>query len=358
MSLNYRCAHRWAFSAWGGALAEQADELAAPTGHEVTVRIRHCGICHSDLHIQAGGFDMGGGKLSSLERAGTRLPVTMGHEIGGEVLELGPAVQGVSLGEPVVVYPWIGCNACPVCERGDDHLCPKAQNTLGIQRPGGFADLVRVPHERYLVPIGALDPARAATFACAGITAYGAIRKLDPMTADDHVAVIGCGGVGMTAVALLSATTPARIVAINPDPAKRESALAHGAALAFDPAAPEAAKAINKACGFNIGGVLDFVGSEATSAMAVGLVRRAGQVVMVGLFGGEFRLPLPTFALRSLRISGSYVGSLHDLRELVALAQRIDLPTIPLDLRPMAGVNAALADLAQGRVVGRVVLQP
>lgn len=357
MSLNYRCAHRWAFSAWGGALAEQADELAAPTGQEVTVRIRHCGICHSDLHIQAGGFDMGGGKLSSLERAGTRLPVTMGHEIGGEVVELGPEVQGLALGDQVVVYPWIGCNACPVCARGDDHLCPKAQNTLGIQRPGGFADLVRVPHARYLVPIGTLDPARAATFACAGITAYGAIRKLDAMTADEAVAVIGCGGVGMTAVALLSATTPARIVAIDPDPAKRESALAHGAALAFDPAAPDVLKTINKACGFNIAGALDFVGGEASSAMAVNLVRRTGQVVIVGLFGGEFRLPLPMFALRSLRISGSYVGSLHDLRELVALAQRIPLPAIPLDLRPMASVNTALADLALGRVVGRVVLQ-
>lgn len=358
MSQPYRCAHRWAFTAWGGDLAEQADDLAAPVGREVTVRIRHCGICHSDLHVQAGGFDMGGGKLSSLERAGTTLPVTMGHEIGGEVVECGPEVQGLALGEAVVVYPWIGCNDCPVCARGDDHLCPKASRTLGIQRPGGYADLVRVPDARYLVPIGSLDPARAATFACAGITAYSAIRKLDPLGAEEAVAVIGCGGVGMTAVALLSATTRARIVAIDPDPAKRESALAHGAALAFDPKAADALKTIQKACGFNIAAALDFVGAEATASMAVNLVRRTGQVVIVGLFGGEFRMPLPMFALKSLRIEGSYVGSLNDLRELVALAQRISLPQVPLDHRPLAAVNQALADLAAGRVVGRVVLQP
>jgi D-arabinose 1-dehydrogenase-like Zn-dependent alcohol dehydrogenase len=237
-------------------------------------------------------------------------------------------------------------------------VCPHASRNLGIQLPGGYADLVRVPHARYLVPIGTLDAARAATFACAGITAFSAIKKLNALTADDHVAIIGCGGVGMTAMALCSATLEARVVAIDPDPAKREAALRHGAALAFDPGAPEALKTIAKACGFNIAGAIDFVGAESTSSMAVNLVRRTGQVVIVGLFGGEFRMPLPMFALKSLQITGSYVGSLNDLRELVTLAQRTTLPQIPLELRPLAQVNQALNDLAKGRVVGRVVLQP
>ena len=356
--MDYRCAHRWAFPKWGAALEEMADELAAPSGHEVTVRVTHCGMCHSDLHVQAGGFDMGGGKMSSLERAGTKLPVTMGHEIGGEVVEVGPEVQGVKLGDKVIVYPWLGCGSCTVCARGEDHLCPRASRNMGIQLPGGYADLVRVPHARYLVPIGTLEPARAATFACAGITAWGAIRKLNPMAEDDHVAIIGCGGVGMTAVALMSATSKAKVVAIDPDPAKRDAALKHGAAMAFDPNAPDALKTIGKACQMNIAGAVDFVGAESSSTLAVNLVRRTGQVVIVGLFGGEFRMPLPMFALKSLQISGSYVAGLSDLRELVALAQRITLPQIPLDLRPLAGVNQALDDLAHGRVVGRVVLQP
>ena len=356
--MNCRCAHRWAFASWGQALGLREDELPAPTGHEVTVRVTHCGVCHSDLHIQAGGFDMGGGKLSSLERsAGVRLPVTLGHEISGEVVELGPDVQGLALGDQVVVYPWIGCGACATCERGDDHLCVRGARNLGLQNPGGYADLVRVPHARYVVPIGTLDPARAATYACAGITALSAVRKLDPMSEHDRVAIIGCGGVGMTALVLYATLSRAGLVAIDPDPAKREAALALGATLAFDPGAPNAFMTISKACGGGLAGVVDFVGSEASSTLAVNLVRRAGQVVMVGLFGGEFRLPLPMFALRSLRISGSYVGSLPDLRELVALAQRKPLPTTPLVLRPMAEVNQALQDLAQGRVAGRLVLQ-
>ena len=115
---------------------------------------------------------------------------------------------------------------------------------------------------------------------------------------------------------------------------------------------------IGKACAGNIAGVIDFVGAESSSTLAVSLVRRAGQVVIVGLFGGEFRLALPLFALKSLAIAGSYVGSLPDLQELVALAQRVKLPEIPLDLRPLACVNQALDDLSHGRVVGRVILQP
>ena len=356
--MKYQCAHRWAFKTWGGALEPIEEQLAPISGHEVTVRITHCGICHSDLHIQAGGFEMGGGRLSSLEAAGNTLPVTLGHEIVGEVVETGPDVQDVKKGEHVIVYPWLGCGTCAVCERGDEHLCPKANMSMGLKLPGGFSDLVRVRHERYLVPFGKLDPARAATFACAGITAWGAIRKLPATAADDWVAVVGCGGVGMTAVALLSATTKSRIVAIDPDPAKREAALKHGASLAFDPSAKGAAKEVTAACGGNIAGVIDFVGAESSSAFAVNIVRRAGQVVIVGLFGGEFKLALPMFIFKSLNVSGSMVGSLPLLRELVALAQTITLPTIPIELRPISTVNQSLDDLAHGRILGRVVLQP
>ena len=85
--------------------------------------------------------------------------MTLGHEIGGEVVEVGPEVQGLAVGERVVVYPWIGCgeiDKCAACARGDDHLCVRGARNLGLQLPGGYADLVRVPHDRYVVPIGTL----------------------------------------------------------------------------------------------------------------------------------------------------------------------------------------------------------
>lgn len=356
--MDYRCAHRWAFPTWGAALERIEAHLPPPQGHEVTVRVTHCGVCHSDLHIQQGGFDMGGGTLSSLERAGATLPVTLGHEIAGVVVEVGPEVTEVTPGDRVVVYPWLGCGECPTCLSGNDHLCNRGARNLGIQLPGGYADLVRVPHERYLVPLGGLDPARAATFACAGITAYGAIRKLPETGADDWIVVIGCGGVGMTAVALLSALSMAKVVAIDPDPAKREAAQRHGAALVVDPGVAEPIRTIVKATGNAVLGVIDFVGSASTSAMGAAIVRRGGTVVIVGLFGGEFRVPVPMFPLKSMAVQGSYVAGLNALRELIALAQGTELPAIPLTLRPLDQVNQALDDLAAGRVVGRLVLQP
>lgn len=356
--MNYQCAHRWVFKNWRAALEPVEDDLGPISGHEVTVRVTHCGMCHSDLHVQAGGFDMGGGKMSSIEATGCKLPVTMGHEIVGEVVATGPDVKGVPLGLKVIVYPWLGCGTCPTCLSGEHHMCPVGARSLGVRAPGGYSDLVRVRHEEFLVPYGALDPARAATFACAGITAFSAIRKMPDVTGNDWLAVVGCGGLGLTAVSILSATSQARVLAVDPDPAKRATALQHGAALAVDPNAADALAEVAKTCGGAVAGAVDFVGSEASSSFAVQAVRRSGKVVIVGLFGGEFRLSLPIFVSKQLTVTGSYVGSLAMLRELVALAQTTQLPAIPIDLRPLHTVNQALDDLAHGRVAGRLVLQP
>jgi propanol-preferring alcohol dehydrogenase len=144
--MNFRCAHRWAFPAWGQDLEARDDDLAPPTGHEVTVRVTHSGMCHSDLHIQAGGFDMGGGVLSSLERAGVKLPVTMGHEIGGQVVEVGPDVTDVKVGDRVVVYPGSAAASAPPASAATTTCACAARATWACSCPAATADTVRVPH--------------------------------------------------------------------------------------------------------------------------------------------------------------------------------------------------------------------
>ena len=108
------------------------------------MRVTYCGVCHSDVHLQDGYFDLGGDRKADLS-AGHSLPFTMGHEIQGEVAALGPDVKDVHLGERFVVYPWIGCGDCEVCQTGEEQLCG-APRVLGVNRAGGYSDHVLVPH--------------------------------------------------------------------------------------------------------------------------------------------------------------------------------------------------------------------
>ena len=140
--------HRQSLLDYGKPL--QATEAATPKpqGSEVLVRVTHCGVCHSDIHLQDGYFDLGGDQ--KLDVRGNRpLPFTLGHEIAGTVEAAGPEAQGVTQGKLYAAYPWIGCGKCGLCARGDEHMC-NAPRALGITVDGGYATHVLVPHPRYL----------------------------------------------------------------------------------------------------------------------------------------------------------------------------------------------------------------
>lgn len=342
---------------YGKPLEPRVYETPRPVGTEVLVRVHACGVCHTDLHLWSGYYDLGGGKRLSLAERGVKLPFTMGHEIVGEVVACGPDARGVEPGMRAVVYPWIGCGQCAACRKGADTLCPNPR-ALGARRDGGYSDHVIVPHPRYLVDYGNLDPAAAATCACSGLTAYSAIRKLPELSADESVLIIGAGGVGLAAVGLAAALLPAQVIVADISPAKRAAALDAGAAAVIDSAAAaNAGDALREASPQAPSAVIDFVGSPETMRFAIDRVARGGTVIGVGLFGGELPVSLPLLPLRMLTIRGSYVGSLDELRSLVTLLKTRMVPLIPVATRPLSEVNAALADLSSGRVVGRVVLR-
>ena len=167
-------------------LCETIVDTPKPQGREVLVRIERCGLCHSDLHIQDGYADLGGGKKLDTTR-GMTLPFTLGHENAGWVHALGEGVTGLSVGEPVAVYgPW-GCGTCERCRLGIETYCenpagapaPAGGGGLGID--GGMADYLLVPAARHVVPLPeGLDPVRAAPLTDAGLTPYHAIRRSWP----------------------------------------------------------------------------------------------------------------------------------------------------------------------------------
>ena len=126
----------------------------------------------------------------------------------------------------------------------------------------------------------------------------------------------------------------------------------------IDPSADGAGKALLKATGGGVAAAIDFVGAGASFAFGFAAVRKAGRLVCVGLYGGATPVSPALLAMKALHISGSYVGSLAEMHELMAIARRGTLPPLPVATRPLAEASAAMADLKAGRVRGRMILRP
>jgi len=348
------------FPDFGKPLQKIVQETPKPSGSEVLVRVTRSGVCHSDLHIWDGYFELGGGKRFYVRDRGCIPPFTLGHEPFGIVEDFGPSVpridKRIRKGQRRIVYPWIGCGKCPVCKAGEDNYCVSGIRFLGVTRPGAYASHVLVPHPKYLVDATGVDDAFAATLACSGLTTYSAAAKLPRLGRSDWVAVIGCGGLGLVCLSVLRAQGVRNLIACDVDPAKLDAAVRVGAKLTLDTRAPDAGQklgALAKGC---LAGAIDLVGMPATAALGLGALRKGGRYVLCGLFGGELVHPLPPIAQRAIGIVGSYVGTLQELKEVVALARRRKLRPTPVTVRPASEVTAILEELKAGKVLGRVVL--
>lgn len=330
----------------------------SPESHEVLVDLTHSGVCHSDVHIRLGGFDLGSAGFLTINALGNSYPIVMGHEMAGIVAAVGDEVTDVAVGDAVVIYPWLGCGSCTACESGNENSCPNVTNALGISQPGGYAERVLVPHDRYVVPLEGLDPAWGAVLTCSGITAYSAASTALPEDPEDPVVVIGAGGVGFMAIATLSALGHRNIVVVDRNDSNFERAIELGArktGVTSDSTTPEE---LTNLVGAAPAVIIDFVNSGATASLAYASLRTAGTLVQVGLFGGEVTLPTALTALRQIRMIGKYVGGLDDLHQVIKLARDGKLPKIPLLEAEMSldAVTEALDGLENGTSRGRTVL--
>ena len=347
---------RQSLHSYAAPLAATTAALPIPKGSEILLKVSSCGVCHSDIHLQDGFFDLGDGKRLDVTM-GRKLPFTLGHEISGHVESAGSEAGKLDGSTFYVAYPWCGCGECVRCRNGEEHLCD-APRQLGINVDGGYASHVLVPHPRYLIEATGVDARLAGSYMCSGLTAYSAIRKAERYLKDKgSLMIVGLGGVGMMGLEVARALIGGRKFAADVIAAKRETALTLGAEAAFDPQAPDARRTVLRQAG-PISAAIDFVGSDASLNFAQSIVGKGGAVIIVGLMGGKFSLPVPMFPLRELTLSGSYVGSLEEAHELMALVRAGRIRPIPVDERPLAQANAALTDLRAGNVTGRVVLRP
>ena len=310
---------------------------------QVRVKVEASGLCHTDIHAAHGDWPV---KPSP--------PFIPGHEGVGIVVELGPGVTEVAIGDRVAM-PWLGyaCGNCNYCVSGWETLCHE-QEMMGYTINGGFGEYATA-YARYVVKVpDGVDPFDAAPLTCAGVTTYKAV-KVAGTRSSDLVAVFGVGGLGHLAIQY-AAIAGGRVVAVDVIDEKLELARELGAEFTINATKEDPVEAIQK-----LGGVDQAIAlavSPRAFEQAYGSLRRGGKLVFVALpADNEITLPIFETVLNGITIAGSIVGTRKDLREVFEL-HRCGKTRVIRETRPLDEVNQAIADLEAGRVPARIVLQP
>ncbi|KPI41843.1 NAD-dependent alcohol dehydrogenase [Cyphellophora attinorum] len=347
----------WAVVEHGKPLEKITRAIPEPSGQEIVVEVTHCGVCHSDLHFWEGFYDLGGGKIFRIGDRGVKLPRAIGHEIAGKVLKVGPDLQDqdIRVGDTKLVYPWLGCGHCRRCAQGQDNLCGK-QKSLGVLQDGGFASHVVVPESKYLLDPGQLDLAVACTYSCSGITAFSAISKVMPLEAEDWIVLIGAGGVGLSAVAMLKGLGHKAILSVDIFPEREAAVLEAGAKKYVCGSGPELSQQILEATGGPVLGVIDFVNNSQTAQTGYSLLDKGGRMVQVGVMGGELNLSLVGNIFKAATVMGNNTGNLEHFHRVLELAKQGKLLPVPVEPVPWDKADEAIQRLRAGKLHGRLVL--
>jgi alcohol dehydrogenase, propanol-preferring len=350
---------------WGRPLELQEIQVPKLSGRSALVKMLASGVCHTDVHFIEGSYDLGEGRKLSMADRGSGLPTTPGHEIAGTIDQLGLELKAehteIKEGEPVVVYPWLGCGACRKCRLGLENLCENRPRTLGIFQNGGYAEYVLVPDVRYLIPLGDVDPTHGAPLACSGLTALSAVKK-SRVASNELIVLFGAGGLGTTAIQIVKKTIGAKIGVVDIDDRKLRLAKEIGADFVINSRGLSKTEIISKIKDMNDGlladAAIDFVGMPATSSVGFETLSRGGRLVLVGLFGGEGRFALPFFPLRALEVMGNFTGTMQELAEMVQLVHRGVINPIVSETYSLNEANIVLEKLVAGKIEGRAVLTP
>jgi alcohol dehydrogenase, propanol-preferring len=316
-----------------------------PDANEVLIEVEGCGVCHSDLHVADGDWP----QIVPI----TKMPLILGHEIAGRVVEKGVSVDNLELGDRVGV-PWVHwtCGECEFCREGNENLCSK-QKITGVSVDGGYAEFVKAPASHALKIPDGLSCIEAAPLFCAGVTVYRALKraKIKP---GQRLAVFGVGGLGHLAVQI-GRGLGAIVTAIDVRDEKLARAKELGASVTLNSAASNVVKEIRRAGGFHAA----LVASAAKAAYdtAFRCVRPTGSLLVVGLPSEPICFPAIQMAALEVHIQASSVGTRDDIQELLAMATAGKIHS-QITTRPLADANDVLAELREGSVSGRIVLTP
>jgi Zn-dependent alcohol dehydrogenase len=354
----------------GKPLALRDDvEIASPRVGHVRVRVTHCCVCHSDLSIADGVFP-------------SPTPIVLGHEAAGVVESLGADVEGLAVGDHVVLTPIPPCGACYWCVRGEPGVCVNAgaiqtnafaDGSTGLSRKGdvvfrgvgvgGFAEYVLTPASGAVkVPEG-VPLEVACVVGCAVQTGVGAVLNTARVEPGASVLVMGLGGVGLSIVQGARVAGAAPIIVADPVAERREAALRFGATDAIDPSATDVVTRTFELTRVGVDYAFDAVGRAALIQTGVAATRNGGTTVCVGaapLEDAVMIAPAALFTLTEKKVMGCALGSCNSLREIPRLlklwqAGRLDLDALITKRRPLQDIDLAFDDLRASRGIRTVL---
>ncbi len=328
---------------FGKPLVLKEVDIPTPGAGQILVKTEACGVCHTDLHAANGDWPLK-----------PTLPFTPGHEGIGIVTALGSGVTAVKEGDRVGV-PWLysACGHCEYCLAAREPVCADAQFG-GYTRNGGFAEYI-VADPNYVAHIPASLAAReAAPLICAGITSYKGIKETQARPGE-WVVVSGVGGLGHLAIQYAKAMG-LFVCAVDIDDGKLAHAKRLGADVIVNAKEGDAVAAVKRATGGGAHGVLITAPSLGAFKQGVGMTRKCGTCVLVGLPPGEFPTPLFDVVANCITIRGSFVGNRGDMAEALAFAAAGKVKA-DIELQPLSAINDVFARLTRGDVPSRVVLE-
>jgi len=291
-----------------GRIAVETADVPVPGPDEVLVRALVAGVCGSDLHAAHGRHPF------------VPLPYRPGHEVVGIIEGAGSAVAGATLGQRVIVTPYLPCWTCKMCISGRENLCENLQ-FFGCGYPqGGMADQFTLPAGRLFPVPDELDDRTAALIEPLA-TPVHAVRLAGDVTGRS-IAILGAGTIGLFTLAVLRAHGAGKIISTDPNPGKRERAAALGADATIDARTPDVAGQVRAALGASADIVFDCVAIQSSLDQAIAIADKGGTVVVVGVPASEVTVPLPIIQDHQIRIQGSATYLPEDYRESADLLTR------------------------------------
>ena len=326
----------------------RVETIPVPTvgAGEALIRITHAGVCRTELHFLSGLLNLG------------IAPLTLGHEIVGEIVLVGAGVGTVQTGDRVIVNYYGTCGQCVWCRTGQQNLCNNVVAQLGFTADGGYAEFVKARADM-LVPLPVhLDAAQACTLGCSATTALHAARRIAPVQLGDTVLIYGAGGVGYALVQVCK-LSGARVLVVGRSERKLQLARELGADVVIRAGQEPVAETVRQLTGNEgVDIIFELVGTRETMDQSLQSLRKRGRLVFIGYSEDQLIANPLLLVIGELQILASVGSTQQDLLDAVALASSGKLRQVIDRVVPLAQVNETLQALQRGEVAGRAVLQP